>query len=266
MIKPVVKRFLRNLGIIKMSDNLRYNYMKLKNYKSNSSFIKENPDISIPPDYLLYEAHQINYKRYYENGFSNANLLKEKFEKYLDLEGKKVLDWGCGPGRIIRHFPELLPKSEFYGTDYNVKSITWNKEHIKNVSFLHNEVSPPTVFDSDFFDVIYGLSIFTHLSKKNHELWIDELHRIANKGAVLLLTTHGQAYREKLLDQDKKTFDRNELVVEDKTMEGHRTFAAYQPPKLMRSMFKRKFQILEHIPGKKMSWGISQDQWILRKN
>jgi len=29
--------------------------------------------------------------------------------------------------------------------------------------------------------------------------------------------------------------------------------------------FEDKFKVLEHIPGKKESWGTSQDQWILEK-
>jgi len=33
----------------------------------------------------------------------------------------------------------------------------------------------------------------------------------------------------------------------------------------MRQMFEEKFTVLKHLPGKKESWGISQDKWILKK-
>lgn len=33
----------------------------------------------------------------------------------------------------------------------------------------------------------------------------------------------------------------------------------------MRAMFEKKFEILEHVAGKKVHWGLSQDQWILKK-
>jgi len=113
------------------------------------------------------------------------------------------LDWGCGPARIIRHLPKLLPNTSLYGTDYNAKSIAWNKANFQKISFELNNINPPTSFEDGFFDAIYGLSIFTHLSEENHFNWISELYRISSPGAILILTTHGQAYREKLLPADK---------------------------------------------------------------
>ena len=265
MDKALVKRMLRNLGIIRLSDNVRYQLMKIRNKSDNSKFKKENPNVAIPPDYLLYEAHQLKYRSYINNGLNNANYIKDLFEKHTDLNEKKVLDWGCGPARIVRHMPGILPRTNFFGTDYNHKTIQWNKDHIENVSFYTNDINPPTSFQSDFFDGIYGLSIFTHLSEENHTNWINELHRISNTDAVLILTTHGNAYREKLLKKDQQKFDSNQLVIQGNTLEGHRTYAAYHPPKLMRHLFEDKFQILEHIPGKKENWGISQDQWVIKK-
>lgn len=266
MNKAFFKKFLRSIGIIRASDYLRYQIIKIRNRKDNFKFKKENRDIAIPPDYLLYEAHQLKYRSYISNGLQNAKELKVLFEKWINLDSKKVLDWGCGPARIIRHFPDLLTSTEFFGTDYNEKTILWNKKHIKNVIFSSNKINPPTHFENNFFDVIYGLSIFTHLSERNHVNWINELHRIANKDAILVLTTHGEVFKEKLLSRDQIKFDSNNLVVQANTLEGHRTFAAYHPPKLMRKLFEEKFQVLEHLPGKRESWGITQDKWILKKS
>ena len=265
MSKALFKRILRRFGIIKLSDNIRFNIMRIRNKKDNVRFKKENPNIPIPPDYLLYEAHQLKYRSYFVNGLSNAKALKKLFEKYINLDNKKVLDWGCGPARIVRHFPGLLPKTEFYGTDYNDQTILWNKEHIKNVLFFNNKINPPTNFENNLFDGIYGLSIFTHLSEENHINWINELSRIANKNAILILTTHGDSFKEKLLKNDQFKFNSNILVVQGNTLEGHRTFAAFHPPNLMRKLFEEKFKVLEHLPGQKESWGISQDKWILKK-
>ena len=265
MEKASIKRLLRNLGIVRLSDNLRYQVVKIRNKTENSNFLKENPGVNLPPDYLLYESHILNYREYIKNGIIDAKILKELLEKYIDLKGKKVLDWGCGPARIIRHFPDLLPETHFYATDYNEKSISWNKKHIKNVQFHSNAINPPTSFKENTFDAIYGLSIFTHLSEENHVNWINELHRIANSNAILIITTHGEAFKERLLKKDQLKFEANELVVEANTLEGHRTYAAYHPPKLMRKMFEDKFEIIEHMEGNKEDWGISQDKWILKK-
>jgi hypothetical protein len=32
---------------------------------------------------------------------------KDHFKKHIELQNLAILDWGCGPGRIIRHFKVL---------------------------------------------------------------------------------------------------------------------------------------------------------------
>ncbi|MEH6536332.1 MAG: class I SAM-dependent methyltransferase [Psychroserpens sp.] len=261
----IPKQILRSIGAIRLLDNMRYQFMKYKNRIDNKNFKSENPNIAFPPDYLLYESHNINYRFYIDNGKQNARNLIELFQKYTDLEGKNILDWGCGPSRIIRHFPDLFPSTNVFGTDYNKNTIAWNKKHIKDVSFYENEINPPTNFDDDFFHAIYGLSIFTHLSEENHFNWINELHRISKVGAILILTTHGENYKIKLTKSDQVLYDANTLVVKGNTLEGHRTYVAYQPPQFMRQLFKDKFELLEHIPGPKDEDYLDQDKWVIKK-
>jgi SAM-dependent methyltransferase len=265
MNKAKLKYILRNLGLIKLGDDLRYRIMKYKNQIENKAFKKENPNIPIPPDYLLYEAHQLKYRAYLQNGFQNANRIKTLFETHTNLSGKKVLDWGCGPARIVRHFPELLPHTEFFGTDYNQKTIIWNTSNIKGISFYKNDINPPTSFEDDTFDGIYGLSVFTHLSEDSHLNWISELHRISNKDAVVIVTTHGDVFKQKLSASEQKVYESDALVIQGQTLEGHRTFAAYHPPKRMLQLFEGKFIILDHIPGQDINGKLSQDIWILKK-
>ncbi len=265
MLKATVKKIFRSLGLISTLDYIMYRYLRLKKSAANKAFKKEFPEVPIPPDYILYEAHQIDYRAYYTNGLGDAKYLIDLFSKYISLEGKTVLDWGCGPSRVIRHFPSLIPSSTFYGCDYNVGTIEWNKNNIKNVTFEVNDLHPPTVFESVFFDAIYGLSIFTHLSEENHKKWIDELHRICAPNGIVLMTTHGEVYKVKLLKHELERFEANELVINGQTKEGHRTYTAYHPPKMMRQLFEERFTVLEHLPGKQESWGLSQDMWILKK-
>lgn len=231
----------------------------------NNAFRREHPEVAIPPDYILYESHQLRYKPYFENGLENATRLKDIFQRYTDLNGKKVLDWGCGPARIVRHFPKLLPNTEFYGTDYNSRTIAWNQDHIREVSFYTNGIKPPTQFPEDMFDGIYGLSIFTHLSEQNHVNWISELHRISKIKAIIIVTSHGAVFKSKLTKEEQQLFDANVLVIQGNTLEGHRTYTAFHPPERMRQLVEPKFEVLEHQPGINKNGKLSQDIWVLKK-
>ena len=247
-----------------MSDTILYHWMQFKYSSDNNAFKKEFSDTPIPTDYLLYESFSLNYRNYYYSGLNTAKLYKNLFEKHLDFNNSNVLDWGCGPSRIIRHFPELIPNASFFGTDYNKRTIDWNQTHIKNVTFSLNNLNPPTDYKDDFFDAIYGISVLTHLSESAHYKWIDELWRISKPNAILIITTHGKAFREKLIASDKLVFDNNKLVVQANTLEGHRTYAAFHPPKFIINLFSGKFKVLEHLEGKADTRGVSQDKWIIK--
>jgi len=180
------------------------------------------------------------------------------------LDNSKILDWGCGPGRTIRHFPQLIPNCQIYGTDYNPKYINWCKSNLKGIDFKLNGLKPPIDFEDNFFDVIYGISIFTHLSESNHYEWAKELMRVLKPGGILYITLHGLPFREKLSDQEQKDFDNGKLVFSTKTKEGHRTFVAFQPESFVRELFA-EHEISEFIPGLLISGRPDQDIWIIRK-
>jgi len=259
-------KLLRNLGLIYSLDKVRYNWQKYRNRVINKEFKLQNPDVSLPPDYLIYESFQINYHKYYHGGHESAMWLKDLLSKHVTLENKRILDWGCGPGRIIRHLPGIIANGcEFFGTDYNGQSINWCSTNLQGISFNHNSIDAKLPYDDNFFDIIYGFSIFTHLSESSHYQWLDELLRVLKPGGILLVTTHGDNFKVKLTSTELKSYNEGKLIVRGKVKEGHRTFTAFHPKNFMKNLFKDVI-ILDHLEIAQTSktW-IPQDTWILRK-
>ena len=111
-----------------------------------------------------------------------------------------VLDWGCGCGRTARYLAHQ--RVELHGADIDADNVRWCSQHIEGrFTAIHSR--PPTPFPQDFFGVIYGISVFTHLTQEYETLWLAELHRIARPGALLFLSVLGNvaAARENLLEQ-----------------------------------------------------------------
>lgn len=266
MNRQQIGRFLRIIGLYKSFDFLRFIIFKIIKYNKNKLFLKENPKVVLPSDYMMYESFQLDYKKYYNDSIISAKEIINKISKYKQFENINILDWGCGPARIIRHFPELLSKTNcsFYATDYNKKTIEWCKNNIKGVNFNHNNLLAQLPYASNFFDIIYGISIFTHLSETMHYEWFNELIRITKEGGIIYLTMHGNAFREKLVENERKIYDAGNIVVRDKVKEGHRTYAAFHPETFVKTLFKGN-DILEHIKGSNMPRP-QQDIWIIRKN
>ena len=181
------------------------------------------------------------------------------------LNEKKILDWGCGPGRIIRHFPELVGHNcSYYGTDYNARSIKWCFENLKEINFNKNTLEAKLPYDDNFFDVIYGLSIVTHLSEEMHKKWYAELYRVLKPQGIMLLTTQGDTYKPKMTPLELDQYNKGQLVVRGKVKEGHRIFSAFQPKKFMESLFANA-TVLDHIELTPVGKWYPQDKWIIRK-
>ena len=266
-IKSNISGLLRKMNLLSSSEKARFYLQKLKYKNKNDAFRKEHPEFVLPPEFFIYETYRLNYKWYYEDGKNSAEEIVTLLSKYYDLSKPttRILDWGCGPGRIVRHLPSLLPTAEIYGTDYNESYIKWCSENLKGISFSANKIDPPMNFEASSLDVIIGLSIFTHLSEKNHFSWIDELYRVIKPGGVALITTQGEAYRSRLTPKEKKIFDAGGLVIRKYLKEGNRLYSSFQPPGIIKELIAGKFQINEFIQGDIQNAEPSQDNWVLRK-
>lgn len=264
MIRVFFSSILRALGLIYFGDKIRFFLHSLKNSRNNKKFRMGNPDIALPADYLIYESFRMNYNKYYYDGLETCRFLLSLLEKYIILKNISILDWGCGPARITRHLAELLDKScKIYGTDYNENSIKWCRENIKGVSFSVNGLEPPLEFNNNTFDIILGISIFTHLSERNHRNWLTELLRIAKKNSILLFSTQGKAFLNKLSIKEINKFSNGKLVVRGKTREGHRTYSAFHSPEYINKLIIPN-TILEFIEGGRSNGKPQQDIWIIK--
>lgn len=259
---------LRKIKVLYYLDFIRFFSQKVSRLQKNRSFKKEYPEVKLPPDYLIYESFHLDYKKYYLDGYDTAKWLVGLLKSKTNLKFTKILDWGCGPGRIIRHLPLILNEScSIYGTDYNEHSIKWCSENIENVSFHHNNITPPLYFEDNYFDIIYGISIFTHLSEKSHHEWIKELIRVLKNDGIILVTTHGNAFREILSSNELTKFNAGELVIRDKVKEGHKIFGAFHPPKFMHNFFSEYIEVIDFIPGEKSNNNKQEhDIWILKNS
>lgn len=266
-MKAYFSTLLRRLGLLWFADRLKFRLQKWRKRQDNRAFRQAHPEFALPSDYSLFESYQLDYQKYYEDGRETARWVWEQIQPCLvDDKAGRLLDWGCGPARVVRHLPAILnPNWKIYGADYNLQTVEWCKKHISGVSFSGNDLCPPLPFPDDYFDGIYGISIFTHLSEENHLSWQLELIRVIKPGGVLLLTTQGDAFRSRLTENEKKKFDKGQLVVRDQVREGHRLYSAFQPLIYLQSLFSSHTDILKHEAGKQKDWGIEQDVWVLRR-
>jgi hypothetical protein len=105
-------------------------------------------------------------------------------------EFTRVLDWGVGCGRVARHFPAACAQA-LTGCDIDRDNVAWCSAHLPG-TFVVSKLTPPLPFDDGRFDLVHGISVFTHLREAMQLRWLEELARVTAGGAILLMTTHGQ--------------------------------------------------------------------------
>jgi SAM-dependent methyltransferase len=108
------------------------------------------------------------------------------------FEGKKVLDFGCGVGRTLRHFLTEAETAEFWGADIDAPSIDWLQANLSPpVHSWRCAASPPMGLEPGSFDLVYAVSVFTHLTD-NSLPWLLELHRLLKAGGILIASYMGR--------------------------------------------------------------------------
>ena len=118
--------------------------------------------------------------------------------------------------------------SELHGTDTDAEAIAWCRDHLP-ARFGVNAELPPLDYEDSSFDLIYAISVFTHLTEELGLAWAQELARVLRPGGYALLTTLGARYRDGLTPKERARFDAGELVVRRPEAVGSNLCAAFHP-------------------------------------
>jgi SAM-dependent methyltransferase len=118
------------------------------------------------------------------------------------FQGKRALDFGCGAGRTLRHFLPEAESAEIWGCDIDADSIAWlDRELCPPLHVFRNEPLPPLAVESGHFDLVWALSVFTHLVE-SWSAWLLELHRVLKPGGILLATFMGEGMAEVIAGEE----------------------------------------------------------------
>jgi SAM-dependent methyltransferase len=177
-------------------------------------------------------------------------------------EVSAVLDFGCGCGRVTRYWADH--RGSVAGSDVSAEAITWCRANLPFGRFETNGLAPPLAFDDASFDLVYALSVFTHLTPDLQTAWRDELRRVLKPAGRLLLTTHGRSYRPRLDPGERAAFDRGELVVRWANLPGSNLCSAYHPEAYLRESFAAGFSFLQ-LNEEGARGNPTQDLVVLRK-
>jgi SAM-dependent methyltransferase len=205
---------------------------------------------------------------YFSTGYSNALQILTILEEHsFDLANlRSVLEFGCGSARVLRHFRNIGYLS-LTGSDANPKAIEWARRNLPGIDFHINALEPPLLFAEESFDLVYALSVFTHIPLAWQRRWLEELRRVLRPQRYLLCTVLGSSFVNMLTAQDQaKLAHTGALTLDSKHPRAHYSTQAlgswdvYQTRERVSEAFGAVFKICGYT-----NVAVGQDMLVLRR-
>lgn len=175
-----------------------------------------------------------------------------------------ILDFGCGCGRVARHWADL-EGPRVHGCDYNEQLLAWCGGSLPFVRTARNGLEPPAPYAAGSFDLIYALSVLSHLDESLQHRWISEFRRLLRPGGLLIVSVLGDTAHHRLTDEERERFDRGELVVERPRMAGQNACTAYHPRPYVTASLLADFADVTLFDLGSAEVPIMQDAYIARR-
>src|SRR4051794_13810447 len=146
----------------------------------------------MPPPELRSRVTQMpDEERFGELGRKARDHVVEALPEEWTFHGKRVLEFGCGAGRVLRWFTPEAERSEFLACEIDAPSVAWLEENLSPpFEVFQSEPEPPLPLESGSLDLVYAISVFTHLDS-SWSRWLVELHRLLRPDGILLATFLG---------------------------------------------------------------------------
>jgi len=248
-------------------------------------FFRELQEVGIPfppSQEMLTVGGETDLRLFLSIGFACFESIRRNIPD--DVEPPiKLLDFGIGCARTMRFFFREMDKFHCYGSDVDRKAIGYVQNSIPLIKAQLTENLPPLPYPKEFFDLVYSVSVFSHLDYESFNSWLGEIYRILNWRGVFQVTIHGErAFSIVSNEPERRNLIRiseNEFNLKRNSFEETGFVWMKQPAGstdidtsqfgisfISRTQFERLirpyFELVEYIDGEIGGW---QDLVVLRK-
>jgi len=168
----------------------------------------ESESLPLPPPALAERVSGVVGEHFRLQGLKMFTDLMDILDRFAIPRQGRLLDWGCGCGRVLRWF---LLRHDFHllnfeganesplalGCDVDPEALEWCRINLR-APFELVPFDPPTALPSGAYDLVIASSVLTHLDRRRQEQWLQEVHRWLAPGGHFIASTNAEfAFRSK---------------------------------------------------------------------
>ncbi len=111
----------------------------------------------------------------------------EMVRRYIDLEGKRVLDVGCGIGTYIRRFRQYT--HDVHGIEVEPERVAEASAELPNIVCAVGEALP---YPDDHFDLVFSNEVIEHVEDDRRTA--QEMVRVTKAGGLIVIFAPNRLY------------------------------------------------------------------------
>lgn len=137
-------------------------------------------------DVLWHIAHEKDEASFASSGQA---IIERRFARFIrPLErGSRLLDIGCGIGRLMQAAHLINPEVQCFGVDVSGEMVKQaNERHRSNdkLVFLRGSGRGLDMFSDAYFDLVFSYVVFQHLPTAVFRGYLEEVGRVLKKGGI----------------------------------------------------------------------------------
>jgi SAM-dependent methyltransferase len=181
----------RNPGRKRVRIEARAGGRALTNLRTTLSV--EFEGLPLPPPELMRRVSGSPDPRFFDaDAVRSHTEFVDAVARYGDWSSiSRMLDWGCGCGRVTRCFLRAYPHLEIHGCDIDAEAVAWCSSNLGPGRFRATKPLPPTGYPEDSFELVLGYSVFSHLNPELQHAWLEEIRRILAPRGLFLASVNG---------------------------------------------------------------------------
>ena len=215
---------------------------------------------AVPPVTGRIRAGDMRIGNFMEAGRNCHQPIRTAIDTYQvrsERQPPRLLDFGCGVGRVLQYFARD-GKEELWACDVDVAAIAYLHRAFPAIRATVSHYAPPLQYPDGHFDLIYSVSVWTHLAPHLQVPWLLEMRRLLAPNGLALLTTIGPFGYRNGTHLAAVTFSLEDLLRDGFCYSEYKTRyvfggpsygAAYHTPAYVKKEWSAYFDVLEVREG-----------------